>query len=171
MFGLSSGKINPFALSEVEGRVSSCASTEPVLGLGYAETRGLGTNGVGRGRLGARSARPILLAATLLAVVPAGAATTPANPTQTQLRNAQETLSLIVSALNSKDIPADMKDGLFGCIYEAPLKEISSKAADVLAKNPKLDAKNASARILVIAKVCGAPIPVPPAAKAAPKGR
>ena len=115
--------------------------------------------------------KPILLVAILLAVMPAGAAAAPDKPTQAELRNAQETLSLIVSALNSKDIPAEMKDGLFGCIYEAPLKEISAKAADVLAKNKKLDPKSADARILVIAKVCGAPIPVPPAAKVAPKGR
>ena len=113
--------------------------------------------------------KPILLAAAVLAAVPAGAAA-PDNPTQAQLRDAQETLSLIVSALNSKDIPNEMKNGLFGCIYEAPLKEISAKAADVLAKNKKLDPKNPDARLLVIAKVCGAPIPVPPAGKAKPKG-
>ena len=171
MSGILSAESSPFALSEVEGQSAKCASTEPVLGLGYAETRGLSTNGVGGGRLVAHSAKAILLAATLLVAVPAGAATTSAKPTQAQLRNAQETLSLIVSALNSKDIPAEMKDGLFGCIYEAPLKEISAKAADVLAKNKKLDPKNPDARLLVIAKVCGAPIPVPPAAKAAPKGR
>lgn len=112
-----------------------------------------------------------LLAATLLAAGPAGAAATPDKPTQAQLRDAQQTLSLIVSALNSKDIPADMKNGLFGCLYEAPLREISAKAADVLAKNKKLDPKNPDARILVIAKVCGASIPAPAAAKAAPKER
>jgi hypothetical protein len=159
MFGISSGKINPFALSKVEGRVSSCASTEPVLGLGYAKTRGLSTNGVGHGRLGARSARPILLAATLLAAVPAGAATTPAKPTQAELANAQKTLSLIVSALNSNDVPQGMKDGLFGCLYENPLKKISASAAQVWTDNKKLDPRDATAQLLVVAKVCGAPLP------------
>ena len=159
MPGISSAKFDPFALSEVEGHLATCASTS------------LSTNGRGRSRFAASGVKAILLGAMLLAAVPAGAAPTPDKPTQAQLRNAQETLSLIVSALNSKDIPAEMKDGLFGCIYEAPLKEISAKAADVLAKNKKLDPKSPDARILVIAKVCGAPIPVPPAAKAAPKGR
>jgi hypothetical protein len=125
--------------------------------------------------------KPMILAATLLAAVPAGAATKTAAtktaaPSQAQLRDAQQTLSLIVSALNSKDVPEDMKDGLFGCLYENPLGKIADGATKVWAQNAKgdkkLDPKNATAQLLVVAKVCGAPLPKPEAdGKPAAKGR
>ena len=113
------------------------------------------------------------LAAALLAT-PAIAADTPAKkPTQAQLKSAQETLSFIVSAINSKEVPVEMKNGLFGCLYENSLSKISNARDEVLAKNKgKVDASNATQQLVIIAEICGAPVPKPadkPAAK--PKGR
>lgn len=133
----------PFAFGEGEGNIRS---------------RRL-TNARGRSRSGDRSARAILLAVSLLSAVPASAATTPAKPTRAELSNAQKTLSLIVSALNSKEVPAGLKDGLFGCLYENPLKKISAAAAQVWTDNKKLDPQDATAQLLVVAKVCGLPLP------------
>jgi hypothetical protein len=117
--------------------------------------------------------KAILLAATSLAVaVPAGAAAPADKPTEAQLKNAQKTLSLIVSALNSNDVPVDMRDGLFGCLYENSLHKIADGAAQVWAHNTKLDPKNATAQLLVVAKVCGAPLPKPAAdAESGAKGK
>jgi len=114
------------------------------------------------------------LAAAFLLAAPAIAADTPAKkPTQAQLKSAQETLSFIVSAINSKEVPVEMKNGLFGCLYENSLSKISNARDEVLAKNKgKVDASNATQQLVIIAEICGAPVPKPadkPAAK--PKGR
>lgn len=117
---------------------------------------------------------PMLFAAIAMAAGPAVAATkTPPKPTVAQIKSAQDTLSLIVSALNSDDVPQNMKDGLFGCLYENSLSTIAADASQLLQKIPKLDPKDPTARLLVVARVCGAPLPdIPPAGdKTAPKGR
>jgi hypothetical protein len=113
-------------------------------------------------------------AAAILLAAPAVAADTPAEkPTQAQLKSAQETLSFIVSAINSKDVPVEMKNGLFGCLYENSLSKISTARDAVLAKNKgKVDLENPTEQLVVIAEICGAPLPKAadtPAAK--PKGR
>jgi hypothetical protein len=120
---------------------------------------------------------PILAAFAL--ATPAAAADTPAKPTQAQLQSAQATLSFIVSAINSKDVPTEMKNDLFGCLYENSLSKISAARDEVLAKNKgKIDENNPTQQLIVIAEICGAPVPKPaddkpaaakPAAK--PKGR
>ena len=116
---------------------------------------------------------PLILAAAAALASPAGAATEPAKPTQAQLVSAQQTLSYIVSAINSKDVPAEMKNGLFGCMYENPLSKIAAARDAILAKNKgKIDANNPTEQLLVIARICGAPLPQPPAAAApAPKAK
>jgi len=145
----------PFALGEVDGHIPPSRSANPA----------------GWSRSGGRNARAILLAASLLAAVPAGAATTPAKPARAELSNAQKTLSLIVSALNSNDVPAGLKDGLFGCLYENPLKKISAAAAQVWTDNKKLDPQNATAQLLVVAEVCGLPLPKVAGGSKPAKGR
>ena len=114
---------------------------------------------------------PILALALLAA--PAAAADKPAKPTQAQLKSAQATLSYIVSAINSKDVPVAMKDGLFGCLYENPLSKIATARDQVLARNKgKIDVSNPTQQLIVIAEICGAPVPTPAAAAPAakPKG-
>ena len=118
--------------------------------------------------------KPLILAAIALAAAPAMAADTPAKPTQAQLKSAEQTLSYIVSAIKSKDVPVEMKNGLFGCLYENSLRKISTARDEVLAKNKgKIDPANANQQLIVIAEICGAPLPKPAEGKpvAKPKGR
>ena len=118
--------------------------------------------------------RIVLSLAALALAAPAVAAETPTKPTPEQLTAADDTLSLIVSALNSKDVPQEMKNGLFGCLYETPLKKISESATAAMAKT-KTDKADPTRRLLVVAAVCG--IEIKPAggakdaAKPAPKSR
>jgi hypothetical protein len=106
-----------------------------------------------------------IAAATLaMAAMPATAAEPP-KPTPAQLKNAQDTLSLIVSALNSKEVPQETKNGLFGCLYENPLGKIAAGSAEVLAHDKKLDPKDPTQRLVVLTHVCDAPVPAPAKAK------
>ena len=112
---------------------------------------------------------PIIGAAVALAS-PALAADTPPKPTQEQLRSAEATLSYMVSAINSKDVPTEMKNGLFGCLYENSLRQISTARDEVLAKNKgKVDTANPTQQLVIIAQICGAPLPEPAAKGTAPK--
>jgi hypothetical protein len=106
--------------------------------------------------------RTFAFAAASLAVaaIPATAAE-PARPTPAQVRNAQETLSLIVSALNDKDMPQETKNGLFDCLYHNSLGKIANGSADVLAHDKKIDRADLTERLRVVAGICGAPKPVP----------
>ena len=99
----------------------------------------------------------IAAAVIATAAVPAIAAT-PAKPTAAQLKNAQDTLSLIVSALNSKEVPQETKNGLFGCLYENPLGKIADGSAQVLAHDKKLNPKDPTQRLVVLTHVCDAPM-------------
>ena len=105
---------------------------------------------------------PLLVAATVLAAAPAIAQDKPAaaeQPTQEQIKNASETLSLVVSALNSKEVPQETKNGLFGCLYQNPLGKLGDGLYKALAENKDLDGKDPTIRLLVLAKICGAPLP------------
>ena len=102
----------------------------------------------------------IAAAALSVAAIPATAAE-PAKPTPAQLKNAQDTLSLIVSALNSKDVPQETKKGLFGCLYQNSLGKVAAGSAEVLAHDKKIDRKDPTQRLLVVTHVCGAPVPAP----------
>jgi len=116
-----------------------------------------------------------LIAVAALAAPALAADKAPAKPTQAQLKSAQQTLSYIISAINSKDVPTEMKNGLFGCLYENSLSKISTARDEVLAKNKgKIDESNPTQQLVVIAEICGAPMPKAAAGaapKAAPKGR
>jgi hypothetical protein len=108
--------------------------------------------------------RTVLLAAAaaLTAATPAiaqDAASKP--PTEQEMEVASETLSLLVSGLNSKEVPQETKNGLFGCLYENSLGEISAAATKAFAENKDLDANDPTLRLIVLAKVCGAPVPQP----------
>ena len=103
-----------------------------------------------------------LIGAVLTAATPAAAQDTAAKvPTQEEMTAASQTLSLLVSALNSKEVPQETKNGLFGCLYENSLGEVSSAATKAFAENKQLDASNPTLRLIVLAKVCGAPVPQP----------
>ena len=113
-----------------------------------------------------------LLAASVVLASPAVAKETTKKPTTAELQNAQQTLSLLVSALNSKEVPQETKNGLFGCLYQNSLGAIAGDSAAVLQKNKQIDRKNPNARLLVLAKICGAPVPAGKSdAGDKPKGR
>jgi hypothetical protein len=102
-----------------------------------------------------------LIGAALIAAPAAAQEDAAKAPTQEELKAADQTLSLLVSALNSKDVPQETKNGLFGCMYENSLGTIGSAATKALAENKQIDPENATQRLLVLAKVCGAPVPMP----------
>jgi len=111
----------------------------------------------------------IAMAGLATAAHAAPAPTPPAKPGPAELKAAQFHLSVIMSALQSPDIPNTMKGGLFGCLYEHPLGDISARVSKAFAANTQLKSDDPSTAVMVIAKVCGAPIPEPSAAKPAPK--
>lgn len=82
-----------------------------------------------------------------------------APPTEEELKAANDTLSLMVSAFNSKDIPNETKAGLLLCLYGNPLGKITRSQAQAMAADKSIDAKSPVQRLLVIAAVCGAPLP------------
>ena len=107
--------------------------------------------------------RALILSGALVASAPAVAqapdpkAGTP--PTAQELAMATDTLSVFVSALNAKDIPAPTKEGLLMCFYDNPLGAIAARAAKVFAANKTADPKSPSQRLFVIASLCHAPLP------------
>ncbi|RIA46623.1 hypothetical protein DFR49_1169 [Hephaestia caeni] len=106
---------------------------------------------------------PLFLATAFLAVSPAIAQDKPAAaaeaPSQEDIKNASDTLSLLVSALNSKEVPQETKNGLFGCLYQNPLGKLGDGLFKTLAENKDLDAADPTIRLMVLAKICGAPLP------------
>lgn len=111
-----------------------------------------------------------LFVALAVLATPAAAAQKPTKPTNAELESAQKTLSYIVSALNSKEVPIDMKSGLFGCLYDNSLHKIAAARDEVLAKNKgKIDTSDATQQLVVIAEICGAPVPKPGDTKAGTK--
>jgi hypothetical protein len=113
--------------------------------------------------------KPIFIALAALAGTAQAAPNQPAQPSAEAVKAAEFHLGLIMSALKSPDIPNAMKGGLFGCLYEHPLSDISARVTKVFAANKQLKADDPNTAILVIAKVCGAPVPEPAAAKPTPK--
>lgn len=93
----------------------------------------------------------------------------PAQPSEAEVRAAQFHLSLIASALNSTEIPNETKGGLFGCLYEHPLGDISARVTKALAANKQLKSDDPNTALLVIVKICGAPVPEAAGGKPAPK--
>ena len=90
---------------------------------------------------------------------PAVAGDTPPLPSEAELQAATDTLSLIVSALNSDDIPANTKAGIMLCLYANPLGKISLGEAKVLTGDKTIDRTKAGQRLRVLAAICHAPQP------------
>ncbi|HEY7808114.1 MAG TPA: hypothetical protein VIC34_13025 [Croceibacterium sp.] len=108
--------------------------------------------------------------------------------TQEQKDHGVETFRLIASAMQSENVPSDVKSVLMGCMYENPIGKISETVDSALAANPgKIDRTKPEQMLSVIAQVCGYEPPAtgtaapgkapaapgkPPAAPAGrPKGR
>ena len=104
--------------------------------------------------------------------------------TQEQKDHGVETFRLIASAMQSQNVPDDVKSVLMGCIYENPIGKISEATDKVIAANPgKVDRTKPEQMLSVIAQICGyeppkdaatpAPAPAqgPPAPSGTAKGR
>ena len=90
---------------------------------------------------------------------PAVAGDTPPAPSDAELQAATDTLSLIVSALNSQEVPANTKAGIMLCLYANPLGKISLGESKVLAENKTIDRTKVAQRLRVLAAICHAPQP------------
>ena len=86
-------------------------------------------------------------------------------PSKAQIADAAGVLRVITSALQSDSVEQPVKNALFECMYANPVSKISEATDKVIAANPgKIDRKDASQMLVVIAGVCG----FRPAAPAAP---
>jgi len=89
--------------------------------------------------------------------------------TQVQKDHGVETFRIIASAMQSENVPNDVKSVLMGCMYENPIGKISETVDSALAANPgKIDRTKPEQMLGVIAQVCGYE---PPAAGAAAPGK
>lgn len=93
------------------------------------------------------------------AKAPALAGETPPAPSDAELQAATDTLSLIVSALNSQEVPADTKAGIMLCLYANPLGKISLGESKALGTNKTIDRTKVAQRLRVLAAICHAPQP------------
>jgi len=110
----------------------------------------------------------LIIALAALASAANAAPTAPAQPSQAVIKAAQFHLSIIMSALKATEIPNEMKAGLFGCLYEHPLGDISARVTKVFAENKQAKSDDPNTALMVIARVCGAVPEAPAAAKPAP---
>ncbi len=77
-------------------------------------------------------------------------------PSKAQIDNAAYVLQVISSALESKEVEAPVKTALFECLYSNSVSQISGAVDKVIAANPgKVDRKDASQMLAVIAGACG----------------
>ncbi|MDO7833619.1 hypothetical protein Q4610_01040 [Sphingobium sp. HBC34] len=100
------------------------------------------------------------LAAVLpVALLPAALhaqAARPARPTRAQIENAAQVLRVITSALQSNAVDQPVKNALFDCLYSNAVAKVSEATDEVIAANAgKVDRKDASQMLVVIAGVCG----------------
>src|SRR3546814_18995744 len=106
---------------------------------------------------------PLFLATAFLAASPAIAQDKPAAaaeaPSQEDIKNASDTLSLLVSALNSKEVPQETKNGLFGCLYQNQLGQLGACLFQPLAQNKEPDPADPTNRLLVLDQTYGPPPP------------
>lgn len=92
-----------------------------------------------------------------------------AAPTKAQLDSAAYVLRVVTSALQSSEVEAPVKSALFDCLYSNAVSKVSEATDKVIAANAgKVDRKDPSQMLAVIAGVCGYR-PTAPAAKPAPK--
>lgn len=88
------------------------------------------------------------------AAVSAPAIAADAAPTKAQLDTAAFHLRVLMSALQSKDVDAPIKNALFVCFYDNSFGKVSEATSKVLAGN-KLDPKDPNKVLTVMAGVCG----------------
>jgi hypothetical protein len=113
-------------------------------------------------------ARSAALAAALsvaFASAPSQAQPAPAAPTKAQVENAAVVLRVISSALQSSSVEQPVKNALFECLYANSVSKVSEATEKVIAANAgKVDRKDPTQMLVVIAGVCGyrptaAPVP------------
>ena len=77
-------------------------------------------------------------------------------PTKAQLDNAAHVLRIVTSALQSNEVEPPVKSALFDCLYSNSVSKVSEATDKVIAANPgKIDRKDASQMLAVIAGTCG----------------
>jgi hypothetical protein len=123
------------------------------------------------------------LALTTFGGVAFAQTTTPSAPssqlTEEQKQHGIETFRLIASAMQSQNVPNDVKSALMGCVYENAVGKISDTVDSALAANPgKVDRAKPEQMLAVIAQICGYEAPAagttptppatPPAARKTP---
>lgn len=121
-----------------------------------------------------RTGRGMAVAVALLAaLLPAALAAQGTAPSKAQLDSAAQVLRIVMTALQSNEVEQPVKNALFDCLYGNPVGKVSEATERVIAANPgKVDRKDPSQMLAVIAGVCGYRPPAPagkPAPKAAPK--
>ncbi|MES2174745.1 MAG: hypothetical protein V4523_12460 [Pseudomonadota bacterium] len=96
-------------------------------------------------------------------------AQTQAAPTKAQLDSAAYVLRVVTSALQSNEVEAPVKSALFDCLYSNSVSKVSEATDKVIVANAgKVDRKDPSQMLAVIAGVCGYR-PAAAAAKPVPK--
>ncbi|MEC3949552.1 hypothetical protein [Sphingobium sp. HWE2-09] len=96
--------------------------------------------------------------------------TKPSAPTKAQLDSAAYVLRVVTSALQSSEVEPPVKSALFDCLYSNSVSKVSEATDKVIAANAgKVDRKDPSQMLAVIAGVCGYRPPAAAAAKPAPK--
>jgi hypothetical protein len=88
-------------------------------------------------------------------------------PSKAQLDNAAHVLRIVMTALQSNEVEQPVKTALFDCLYSNSVGKISEATDKIIAANAgKVDRKDASQMLAVIAGTCGyRPASGPPAAK------
>lgn len=105
-------------------------------------------------------ARSLTMAAIVaIALASAGAhaqAVPQGKPSRVQIDNAAVVLRVITSALQADAVEQPVKTALFECVYANSVSKISEATDKVIAANAgKVDRKDASQMLAVIAGVCG----------------
>ncbi len=96
------------------------------------------------------------LALLATSTVAMGQAKAPPPPSKDMLDAASANLRIIAAALQAKEVDTPIKNALFGCLYRNNLAKITESTNKVLANNPgKIDRKNPTQMLMVIAGVCG----------------
>mgnify|MGYP001546404636 CR=1 FL=1 len=95
-----------------------------------------------------------------------------APPTEEQQEHGVQTFGLIASAVQSKNVPDDLKAVLMQCVYGNSVRKISDGLDKVIAANPgKIDRTKPEQMLSVLARICGYEPPATPAATpGAPQG-
>lgn len=103
---------------------------------------------------GLRPARALLLALSLCAPGQLLAQANRQVASQAQVQRAAENFQVLMSGLQSDQIPQSIKGVLFGCIYGNSFGQISEGTDKVISER-KLDRKNPTQVLSAMAAVCG----------------